>query len=152
MFANQKTAAVAALALAASTLPAAAQTIDERVNEIFANSTGWFVSFIFSPFPGTSFPWIVAWLVVAATIFTLYFGFIQFRAFPHSISLVKVVLVLPNSNPPGRRRRSARIYQYSVFLAGQYLVHIVFRCNRCQKAFAIRPGPRALLYHRFSQY
>ncbi len=68
---------------------AAAQSIDEKVNEIFANSTGWFVNLIFSPFPGTSFPWIVAWLVVAATIFTFYFMFIQFRAFPHSIALVK---------------------------------------------------------------
>nr|WP_243651852.1 alanine/glycine:cation symporter family protein [Primorskyibacter sedentarius] len=69
--------------------PAMAQSIDEKVNQIFANSTGWFVSFIFSPFPGTSFPWIVAWLVVAATVFTFYFMFIQFRAFPHSIALVK---------------------------------------------------------------
>ncbi len=65
------------------------QSIDERVNEVFANSTGWFVSLIFSSFPGTNFPWIVGWLVVAATIFTIYFGFIQVRAFPHSIALVK---------------------------------------------------------------
>ncbi|WP_417603858.1 alanine/glycine:cation symporter family protein [Primorskyibacter flagellatus] len=69
--------------------PAMAQSIDEKVNQIFASSTGWFVNFIFSPFPGTSFPWIVAWLVVAATIFTIYFGVIQFRAIPHSIALVK---------------------------------------------------------------
>ena len=89
MFTRPRTAALAALAMVASTAPAFSQSIDERVNEIFANSTGWFVSFIFSPFPGTTFPWIVAWLVIAATIFTLYFGFIQFRAFPHSISLVK---------------------------------------------------------------
>ena len=82
-------AALAAATLGASAAPVMAQSIDETVNEIFASSTGWFVSFIFSPFPGTSFPWIVAWLVVAATIFTVYFGLIQFRAFPHSISLVK---------------------------------------------------------------
>ncbi|WP_371228329.1 alanine/glycine:cation symporter family protein [Roseovarius sp. 2305UL8-3] len=69
--------------------PAFAQSLDEKVNQIFSNSTGWFVSLIFSPFPGTSFPWIVAWLVIAATVFTLYFGFIQFKAFRHSISLVK---------------------------------------------------------------
>ncbi len=82
----------AALAVPALTLgmtPALAQSIDDKVNEVFANSTGWFVSFIFSPFPGTAFPWIVAWLVIAATIFTVYFGLIQFRAFPHSIALVK---------------------------------------------------------------
>jgi len=81
------TGAAAALSLLAS--PGFAQSLDETVNQVFANSTGWFVSLIFSPFPGTSFPWIVAWLVIAATIFTLYFGFIQFRAFRHSISLVK---------------------------------------------------------------
>ena len=73
----------------AATAPAFAQTLDDQINSAFSSATGWFVNFIFSPFPGTSFPWIVAWLVVAATIFTIYFGFIQFRAFPHSIALVK---------------------------------------------------------------
>lgn len=69
--------------------PAAAQGIDETVNRIFANATGWFVSLIFSNFPGTAFPWIVGWLVIAALIFTLYFGFIQARAFGHAIALVR---------------------------------------------------------------
>ncbi len=73
-----------------------AQSIDEQVNQIFSSATGWFVGFIFSPFPGTDFPWIVAWLVVAASIFTIYFGLIQFRAFPHSISLVKGEYSDPN--------------------------------------------------------
>lgn len=84
-----KAAALAAPAVLAASAPALAQSVDEKINQIFANSTGWFVSFIFSPFPGTSFPWIVAWLVIAATIFSLYFAFIQFRAFGHAISLVK---------------------------------------------------------------
>lgn len=69
--------------------PAAAQTIDDTVNQIFASSTGWFVNLIFSNFPGTGFPWIVGWLVVAALVFTIYFGFIQARAFGHAISLVR---------------------------------------------------------------
>ena len=81
--------AVGGLGFALLSNVAFASSVDERVNQIFSSATGWFVNFIFSPFPGTSFPWIVAWLVVAATIFTLYFGFIQFRAFMHSISLVK---------------------------------------------------------------
>lgn len=68
---------------------AAAQTIDEVINEKVGAVTGPFVSFIFSPFPGTNFPWIVMWLVIAATLFTVYYGFIQFRAFGHAISLVK---------------------------------------------------------------
>ncbi|MEQ3643470.1 MAG: alanine/glycine:cation symporter family protein [Paracoccus sp. (in: a-proteobacteria)] len=79
--------AAALAALAAG--PAAAQGIDETVNQVFANSTGWFVSLIFSNFPGTSFPWIVAWLVIAATTFTIYFGVIQLRAFGHAIALVR---------------------------------------------------------------
>ncbi len=81
-------AALAATTALVST-QAVAQSIDESVNAAFSSATGWFVNFIFSPFPGTSFPWIVGWLVVAATVFTVYFGLIQFRAFPHSISLVK---------------------------------------------------------------
>ncbi|MEM1287666.1 MAG: alanine/glycine:cation symporter family protein [Pseudomonadota bacterium] len=63
--------------------------IDDAVNDAFAAATGPFVSFIFSSLPGTNFPWIVMWLVIAATVFTLYFGFIQVRAFWHSIQLVK---------------------------------------------------------------
>ncbi len=78
--------AVGALTFAGA---AAAQTLDEQINAGFASATGWFVNLIFAPFPGTSFPWIVAWLVTAATIFTVYFGFIQFRVIKHSIQLVK---------------------------------------------------------------
>jgi len=74
---------------------AAEKTVDEMINERVGAVTGPFVSFIFSPLPGSeaifgyAFPWIVLWLVIAATIFTVYFGLIQFRAFPHSIALVK---------------------------------------------------------------
>lgn len=84
-----KTRITAAALAALAAGPAAAQGIDETVNQIFANSTGWFVSLIFSNFPGTTFPWIVGWLVVAASVFTLYFGFIQLRAFGHAIALVR---------------------------------------------------------------
>ncbi|RZW08274.1 MAG: alanine:cation symporter family protein [Rhodobacteraceae bacterium] len=83
------TAPLLAAAGLVAAAPAFAQSIDEQVNQMFASSTGWFVNLIFSPFPGTSFPWIVAWLVIAATVFTVYFGLIQFRAFPHSIALVR---------------------------------------------------------------
>ncbi|MCB1361241.1 MAG: alanine:cation symporter family protein [Rhodobacter sp.] len=67
----------------------AAPTVGDRINDIFAASTGWFVSLIFASLPGTNIPWIVGWLVIAALVFSLYFGFIQFRAFKHSIQLVK---------------------------------------------------------------
>ena len=78
-----------AAGLALFATAAQAQTLDDTINGLFASATGWFVNLIFAPFPGTSFPWIVAWLVVAASIFTLYFGFIQFRVIRHSIQLVK---------------------------------------------------------------
>jgi len=74
---------------AAPLLAQEAKSLDAKVNEAFATFTGPFVSLIFSPFPGTNFPWIVMWLVIAATIFTLYFGFVQFRFFRHAIHLVK---------------------------------------------------------------
>ena len=68
MYPKATRAALAAAGLSLTgAAPAFAQSLDETVNQIFAASTGWFVNFIFSPFPGTSFPWIVAWLVAAAT-------------------------------------------------------------------------------------
>ncbi len=72
-----------------SALAQTAKTLDQQVNEIFATITGPFVSLIFAPIPGTSFPWIVMWLVIAASVFTLYFGFVQFRFLGHAIALVK---------------------------------------------------------------
>ncbi|MCB1718122.1 MAG: alanine:cation symporter family protein [Candidatus Competibacteraceae bacterium] len=74
---------------------AAEKSMDDRISEAIAPIINPFVAFIFSPLPGseallgTAFPWIVLWLVVAATVFTLYFGFIQFRGFGHSVALVR---------------------------------------------------------------
>ncbi len=80
---------LAATLLSNPALAQEAMTLDQKVNEAFAAATGPFVSLIFAPFPGTAFPWIVMWLVVAAAVFTLYFGFVQFRFFGHAIALVK---------------------------------------------------------------
>jgi AGCS family alanine or glycine:cation symporter len=82
------------MAVFASLLPsfAAAQEavgFDERINQIFADYTGWYVSFIFAPLPGTNFSWIALWLVVGAVVFTVYFGAIQVKGFWHSIQLVR---------------------------------------------------------------
>ncbi|WP_106745795.1 alanine/glycine:cation symporter family protein [Yoonia maritima] len=85
----------AASLAAMSPVAVAAQeaSLDDKINDAFAASTGWFVTFIFAPLPfdvaGASFPWIVMWLVIGAMVFTIYFGAIQFRAFGHAISLVK---------------------------------------------------------------
>ena len=81
-------------------VPAAAQDAgwDAAINDVFASSTGWFVNLIFAPLPGTSFPWIVLWLVVAALVFTTYFAMIQLRGFGHAISLVKGDYTNPNDS------------------------------------------------------
>ena len=87
---NRVTTFAAALAaFLFGTLPAAAQGIDETINSIFADYTGWYVGLIFADLPGTNFSWIALWLVVGALIFTFYFGFIQLKGFGHSIRLVK---------------------------------------------------------------
>ena len=82
-------AALSALAVAPATIAQEAQTIDQKVNAAFASLTGPFVNLIFAPIPGTSFPWIVMWLVIAASVFSVYFGFVQLRSFMLSISIVK---------------------------------------------------------------
>ncbi len=87
----QKTmlAVTTAFATASPVFAQEAPGLDQKINEAFASATGPFVSFIFASLPGTNFPWIVLWLVIAASIFTVYFGFVQFRFFAHAISLVK---------------------------------------------------------------
>lgn len=69
----------------------AAQTLDQMINNLVAPVSDTVSGIIFYSVPvaGTQFPLIVGWLVIAAAIFTIYFGFIQFRAFGHAISLVK---------------------------------------------------------------
>ncbi|MFC6657439.1 alanine/glycine:cation symporter family protein [Roseibium salinum] len=65
--------------------------VDEAINNAIAPISNIVASTIFYSVPvaGTQFPLIVGWLVLAAAIFTIYFGFIQFRAFGHAVSLVK---------------------------------------------------------------
>ncbi|MEM9627122.1 MAG: alanine/glycine:cation symporter family protein [Pseudomonadota bacterium] len=65
--------------------------IDQAISDAVAPFVNPIVSTVFYSVPlfGTDFPLIVGWLVIAAVIFTLYFGFIQFRGFKHSIELVR---------------------------------------------------------------
>ena len=81
-------AALGAVAFAAPG-QALAQGFDAAVDRAFARSTGWFVELVFAPVPGTDFPWIVLWLVVAAGVFTVYLGVIQWRGFTHALRLVR---------------------------------------------------------------
>ncbi|AXS40004.1 alanine/glycine:cation symporter family protein [Breoghania sp. L-A4] len=82
----------AALSLLLTTQFAHAQSsIDQAISDAVAPIVNPIVSLVFYSVPvfGTQFPLIVGWLVVAAAVFTVYFGFIQFRGFKHSIELVR---------------------------------------------------------------
>ncbi len=65
--------------------------IDEKIDEVFAKSTGWFVASVFSsvPIAGYDVLWIVLWLALAGVVFTLAFRFINIRAFPLAIRTVR---------------------------------------------------------------
>ncbi|MFE6615041.1 alanine/glycine:cation symporter family protein [Amycolatopsis sp. NPDC057786] len=57
--------------------------IENTINSVFKPISDALSGFVFAEVTvfGVTFPWIVAWLVVAAAAFTVYFGFVQFRAF-----------------------------------------------------------------------
>lgn len=77
--------------LSMTSLAHAADGIDQQISAAIQPIVDPIVSTIFYSVPvfGTQFPLIVGWLVIAAVVFTLYFGFIQFRGFKHSIELVR---------------------------------------------------------------
>jgi AGCS family alanine or glycine:cation symporter len=57
--------------------------VENAINSVFDPIADALSAFVFAEVSvfGVSFPWIVAWLVVAASVFTVYFGFVQFRQF-----------------------------------------------------------------------
>lgn len=65
--------------------------IDARINAAVAPLSNAIASVIFYSVPlgGTDFPLIVGWLLAAALVFTLYFGFVQLRWFGHALALVR---------------------------------------------------------------
>ncbi|MDP3922215.1 MAG: alanine/glycine:cation symporter family protein [Hydrogenophaga sp.] len=69
----------------------ATPTLDERISAAVQPYSDAVAGAIFYSVPvgGTSFPLIVGWLIAAALVFTLYFGFIQFRGFGHAIQVVR---------------------------------------------------------------
>jgi len=78
--------------------------IDQKIDQFFSTYLGWFANTIFYGVTiedGVKFPLIVGWLFVAAIIFTLYFGFIQFRKFRLSIDIVSGKYTDPKSKAKG---------------------------------------------------
>lgn len=69
----------------------ALEAFSKGVDGFMAGAFGWFVSTVFYSvnINGVGFPLIAGWLLIAAAIFTVYFGFIQFRKFGLAISIVR---------------------------------------------------------------
>jgi len=66
--------------------------LDQKIDEIFGNATGWFVDIIFYQIPFTEnikIFWVLFPLILGATYFTIYFKFINFRGFFTSINIVR---------------------------------------------------------------
>lgn len=65
--------------------------IDTQIDEMIRPYADAVAGIIFSSFPlaGVQFPYVLVWLITGATIFTLYFRFINFRAFRHGFQLVR---------------------------------------------------------------
>ncbi len=69
-----------------------AEGVDEKINEVVGPYLNGFTNLIFSQIPffgGQTVPWVVIWLVVAATFFTIYFKFINLRSFRHGFALMR---------------------------------------------------------------
>ncbi|MFE9220771.1 alanine/glycine:cation symporter family protein [Streptomyces lavendulae] len=71
--------------------PSGVNGVEEAINGVFEPVTGFVSGVIFADVTvfGVTFPWIVAWLVVAGAVFSLYFGAIQIRGFAHALSLIR---------------------------------------------------------------
>ena len=72
-------------------LLAAVGGIDQTINDAFTEVSTRVQSVIFYTvtIAGATFPLVVAWLALAAIVFTIYYRFINFRGFTHAIRLVR---------------------------------------------------------------
>ncbi|EAQ98878.1 alanine/glycine:cation symporter family protein [Congregibacter litoralis] len=67
------------------------QSIDATVEALIKPFADGLASFIFYEIPiaGIPVPWIVLWLAVAASFFTVYLGFLNIRAFPLALRIIR---------------------------------------------------------------
>jgi len=65
--------------------------VDEKINLAVKPYADAVSGAVFSSFPvaGVDIPFVLVWLIVAATVFTFYFNFINIRAFKHGFELVR---------------------------------------------------------------
>jgi AGCS family alanine or glycine:cation symporter len=67
------------------------QDFDKAVNDLFDPVATWLSELVFYAVPvaGAELPLIVAWLVVAGLVFTVWFGVVQFRKFKLAVQVVR---------------------------------------------------------------
>ena len=69
--------------------PAWITNLEGAVNDNFKIVTDLSGDIIFFNIPFTDIPFVVAWLIVAAVFFTIYFGFIQVRGIPTAFDVIR---------------------------------------------------------------
>ena len=69
----------------------AVETVDDKINAFFEPITSAVTAIIFKTITIGDFtiPFVLVWLIVGATIFTIYMGFVQVKAFRHAIDVVR---------------------------------------------------------------
>ena len=65
--------------------------VDDRIDQAVKPYADAVSGFIFSSFPvnGVQIPFVLAWLIAAAVVFTIYFRFINLRALRHALQLIR---------------------------------------------------------------
>lgn len=83
--------AAALFALLLSTSAVAQDSLDQRIDDFVRPAADWVTGVIFWSFPvaGVQIPLVLVWLILAASVFTLYFKFINLRAMRHGFQLVR---------------------------------------------------------------
>lgn len=62
--------------------------IDAKLQEIFEPITEWVEYIIFYPI-AEGIPFVLPWLIIGATVFTIYMGFINITGFRHALDVVR---------------------------------------------------------------
>ncbi|WP_082850125.1 sodium:alanine symporter family protein [Halioglobus sp. HI00S01] len=88
---KQRSTAAVVAAFMGAVSPSAMAGIDTAVESVMAPAAALLSAFVFARVDvfGVEIPWIVLWLAVAATFFTLYMGFINVRGFGLALRLVR---------------------------------------------------------------
>jgi AGCS family alanine or glycine:cation symporter len=69
----------------------AQESLDQRIDNLVRPAADWVTSLIFYPISlgGVGVPFVLIWLILAASIFTVYFRFINLRALKHGFKLIR---------------------------------------------------------------